>query len=355
MAYVKTIGLGKVYTGGERALFDVSFEVGEGEFFVLLGPSLAGKSTVLRTVAGLEDPTEGEIFLGGKSVAGVPPKDRDLTMIFPNSPLYPNLTVYDNMGYGLKLRKAPKEVVDMRVREVAAILGLGAFLQKRPKQLTALQRQRVALGRSIAREPALFLFDEPFGGLDDSLRAVMRAEILRLHIRLKKTFLYATDDPVEAMTVADRIGVMKDGFLLQIDSPQNLYDYPANLFVADMVGSLSFVRGAHLVKGEDGVAVEAEGERIPLGALCGRIADLDAYTETGREVIFAYRPEDASFEGDTRVGLDISHCMLFDGETERTLLTRDGAAAGAEFLPPTPKEMREAIERAKPQKIRKKK
>ncbi len=360
MADVAIKNLGMVYTGGTRALFDFSLEVKEGEFFALLGPESAGKSTVLRTVAGLEDPTEGEILLGGKSMDGVVPKDRNLAMIFPGGVLYPNLTVQENLGYGLKLRKAPPAVIERRVQDVAALLGLQSLLSKRPKQLTAAQRQRVALGRSIAREPDLFLFDEPFGGLDDALRLSMVEELVRLHIRLRKTFLYATENVAEAMTVGDRVGVMKDGFLLQVDSPANLYEYPANLFVADMVGGISFTRGAHIVSGEEGYAVEAEGERIPLGALKERIKDFGAYADTGREVILAYHNEDATLdENGARVGLDASRLLLFDGETERTLLSHDDgydkSAGGVDMLPPTVGEMRNAIEDAKPKKTKKSK
>lgn len=386
MADISIKDLNMVYTGGTQALFDVSLNVRDGEFFVLLGPTLSGKSTVLRLIAGLDEPTGGEISVGGKPFAGVPTKDRDLALIYPNSLVHNDRNVYENLGYGLKLRKAPKEVIDLRVRTVAELFGLTDVLSKRPKQLTAVQRQRVALGRSVAREPAAFLFDEPLGGFDDALRATMLQEISRLHIRLKRTFLYATEEVSEAMLLADRIAVMKDGFVLQIGTPQELYESPANLFVADMVCLISFTRGA-TIETEDGKAVVRAGEtKLPLGPLEERIPALAEYADTGREVVLAVRAEDVKVgEGDLEMTIDAAEngylslkagaltlgakgegepgstvhvfvdpasLLLFDGETERTLFARDGEEGA--LLPPSPARMRELAERAKPKKGRKK-
>ncbi|MGD2057449.1 MAG: ATP-binding cassette domain-containing protein, partial [Anaerolineales bacterium] len=225
--------------GEVTAVNNMKIEVKDKEFLVLVGPSGCGKTTALRLLAGLEEITEGQILIGDRVVNEVAPKDRDIAMVFQSYALYPHMSVYDNMAFGLRLRKTPREDIKRRVEEAADILGIGALLDRKPRQLSGGQRQRVAVGRAIVREPSVFLFDEPLSNLDAKLRVQTRAEITKLHQRLQTTFIYVTHDQVEAMTMASRIAVMKDGILQQIDTPQNLYDYPANVFVAGFIGSPS--------------------------------------------------------------------------------------------------------------------
>ena len=223
--------------GSVTAVNDLSIEIRDKEFLVLVGPSGCGKTTALRMIAGLEEVTSGEIAIGDRVVNDVSPKDRDIAMVFQSYALYPHMNVYDNMAFGLKMRHIPKTEIDRRVKEAASILGIGVLLERKPKQLSGGQRQRVALGRAIVREPAVFLMDEPLSNLDAKLRVATRAELIKLHQRLKTTIVYVTHDQVEAMTMGSRIAVMKDGILQQLDTPQVLYDHPANTFVAGFIGS----------------------------------------------------------------------------------------------------------------------
>jgi multiple sugar transport system ATP-binding protein len=223
--------------GETTAINDLNIAIDDKEFLVLVGPSGCGKSTALRCLAGLEEITSGRILIGSRDVSNVAPKDRDIAMVFQSYALYPHMSVYDNMAFGLKLRKTPKQEIDRRVKEAAETLGISHLLGRKPKQLSGGQRQRVAVGRAIVREPAVFLFDEPLSNLDAKLRVQTRAEISKLHQRLQTTFIHVTHDQVEAMTMASRIAVMKDGVLQQLDSPQNLYDNPVNVFVAGFIGS----------------------------------------------------------------------------------------------------------------------
>ncbi len=222
---------------GTAAVTNVSLEIVDKEFFILVGPSGCGKSTTLRMVAGLEEVSDGEIWIGGRKVNDVPPKDRDIAMVFQNYALYPHMTVYENMAFGLKLRKYSKREIEMRVKEAAEILNMGNLLERKPKELSGGQRQRVAVGRAIVRKPKVFLFDEPLSNLDAKLRVQMRAELSKLHDRLQTTIIYVTHDQVEAMTMGDKICVMKDGVIQQIAPPLQLYNRPANRFVAGFVGS----------------------------------------------------------------------------------------------------------------------
>jgi multiple sugar transport system ATP-binding protein len=237
MAQVEFRHVWKIFPGDVTAVRDADFTIREGEFMVIVGPSGCGKSTTLRMVAGLEDVTRGEIAIDGRVVNDVAPKDRDIAMVFQNYALYPHMTVYDNMAFGLKMRKYPKDEIDARVREAGEILGLTELLERKPKALSGGQRQRVAVGRAIVRKPKVFLFDEPLSNLDAKLRVQMRAEISRLHQRLGATMLYVTHDQVEAMTMGSRITLMKDGDIQQIDAPLALYRRPANRFVAGFIGS----------------------------------------------------------------------------------------------------------------------
>ena len=237
MASIILKNICKVYPGNVTAVCDVNLVIEDKEFVVLVGPSGCGKSTTLRMIAGLEEITEGELYIGDRLVNEVAPKDRDIAMVFQNYALYPHMTVYKNMAFSLQLRKMPKAVIDEKVRVAAKVLDIEHLLNRKPKALSGGQRQRVALGRAMVRNPAAFLLDEPLSNLDAKLRTTMRTEITKLHRKLGTTFVYVTHDQIEAMTMGDRIVVMKDGYIQQIDTPQNLYDSPENLFVAGFIGS----------------------------------------------------------------------------------------------------------------------
>ena len=237
MASLSLRGIYKKYPGGFFAVKDVNLEITDKEFIILVGPSGCGKSTTLRMIAGLEEISEGELYIGDRLVNDIAPKDRDIAMVFQNYALYPHMTVYDNMAFGLKLRKVPKDEIDRKVKEAAKILDLEHLLDRKPKAMSGGQRQRVALGRAIVRSPQVFLLDEPLSNLDAKLRAQMRTEIAKLHQKLGTTFIYVTHDQTEAMTMGDRIVVMKDGIIQQVDTPQALYEKPCNKFVAGFLGS----------------------------------------------------------------------------------------------------------------------
>ncbi|MDD6278352.1 MAG: ABC transporter ATP-binding protein [Ruminococcus sp.] len=237
MAGLTLKGIYKKYPGGVVAVSDVNLEIRDKEFIVLVGPSGCGKSTTLRMIAGLEEISEGELYIGDRLVNDIAPKDRDIAMVFQNYALYPHMTVFENMAFGLKLRKVPKDEIERKVNEAAKILDLTHLLDRKPKAMSGGQRQRVALGRAIVRSPQVFLLDEPLSNLDAKLRAQMRTEISKIHKKLGTTFIYVTHDQTEAMTMGDRIVCMKDGFVQQIDTPQNLYENPTNKFVAGFLGS----------------------------------------------------------------------------------------------------------------------
>ncbi len=288
MARVELRNVTKVYDNQVVAVRDASLTINDKEFLVLVGPSGCGKSTLLRMIAGLEDITSGEILIDGQVVNDVPPKDRDIAMVFQNYALYPHMTVFENMAFGLKLRKFPREEIERRVREAAEILGLTEFLGRKPKALSGGQRQRVALGRAIVRKPKVFLFDEPLSNLDAKLRVQMRIEISRLHQRLQTTMIYVTHDQIEAMTMGDRIVVMKDGVIQQVDTPMTLYNNPVNLFVAGFIGSpaMNFITG-HIVK-KDG-ALRFESPVFSFTVPEEHQTSLTPYI--GLEVILGVRPE----------------------------------------------------------------
>ena len=295
MASVSLQHIYKVYQGGVTAVSDFCLDIEDKEFIVLVGPSGCGKSTTLRMVAGLEEISDGELYIGDKLVNDVAPKDRDIAMVFQNYALYPHMTVYDNMAFGLKLRKTPKDEIKRRVEEAARILDISHLLNRKPKALSGGQRQRVALGRAIVREPLVFLFDEPLSNLDAKLRVAMRTEITKLHNRLETTFIYVTHDQTEAMTMASRIVVMKDGVVQQVDTPQNLYDYPINEFVAGFIGSpqMNFFNVTLKREGQDVVAVfgdDQEENRIVVPGY--KVEKFTDESVIGREVIMGIRPED---------------------------------------------------------------
>jgi len=290
MASLSFRHLYKKYPGGVTAVSDFCLEVKDKEFIIFVGPSGCGKSTTLRMIAGLEEITEGELFIGDRLVNDIAPKDRDIAMVFQNYALYPHMTVFDNMAFGLKLRKTPKEEIKRKVEQAAKILDITHLLDRRPKQLSGGQKQRVALGRAIVRNPKVFLLDEPLSNLDAKLRAAMRTELTKIHKQLGTTFVYVTHDQVEAMTMATRIVVMKDGIIQQVDTPQNLYDMPVNLFVAGFIGTpqMNFINADLVGKGSD-VYVSWGANSIKLPAEKANNPVLKDYI--GKEVIIGIRPE----------------------------------------------------------------
>lgn len=275
--------------GEVTAVNDITINVKDKEFLVLVGPSGCGKSTCLRLIAGLEELSDGNIYIGDRLVNDIAPKDRDIAMVFQSYALYPHMSVYDNLAFGLKLRKTPRKEIEQRVHQAAEILGIRELLQRKPKQLSGGQRQRVALGRAIVREPQVFLMDEPLSNLDAKLRVQTRAELIKLHQRLQTTVIYVTHDQVEAMTMGSRIAVLRDGILQQLDTPQTVYDTPSNMFVAGFIGSpaMNFFKAA--LKGSDGNMVIDTGQfqlRVP-AAITPKLTPL-----VGKDVMLGIRPED---------------------------------------------------------------
>ena len=373
MASVTLKNIYKIYSGGVTAVTDFNLDIADKEFIILVGPSGCGKSTTLRMIAGLEEISKGELYIGDVLSNDIAPKDRDIAMVFQNYALYPHMTVFDNMAFGLKLRKTPKAEIKQRVEEAAKILDISHLLNRKPKALSGGQRQRVALGRAIVREPKVFLFDEPLSNLDAKLRVAMRTEITKLHQRLQTTFIYVTHDQTEAMTMASRIVVMKDGFVQQVDTPQNLYDYPANLFVAGFIGSpqMNFFTVKLVKEGNDVAAVFGDnkiiippsklakfadedyiGKEVYMGIRPENIHDEDVFIQaapnavvdcnvevtelmgsetylylstSGKEenIIARVNPRTTSRAGQkVQIAFDVNHLHFFDKETETTLLTR---------------------------------
>jgi multiple sugar transport system ATP-binding protein len=303
MATVVLQNIGKKYDNGFEAVNDLNLDIADGEFLVLVGPSGCGKTTALRMVAGLEDITSGELRIGDRRVNEVPPKDRDIAMVFQSYALYPHMTVAENIGFGLKLRKMPKDEIDRRVREAARMLALEENLDRRPKQLSGGQRQRVAMGRAIVREPQVFLMDEPLSNLDAKLRVQMRGEISRIQQRLGVTTLYVTHDQVEAMTMGHRVAVMKRGVLQQVDTPQFIYDNPANLFVAGFIGSPPMNLCEAGLSADNGVVAHIGDQKITIDeSLVAKRPGLVEAAKAGRKVVLGIRPEnmeDAALAGTT--------------------------------------------------------
>jgi multiple sugar transport system ATP-binding protein len=295
MARVQLKNIYKRYTADVATVKDLNLDIADREFLVLVGPSGCGKSTTLRMIAGLEEISEGELWIGDRMVNDVHPKDRDIAMVFQNYALYPHMTIYDNMAFGLKLRKVDKKEIDQRVREAAKILDIEHLLDRKPKALSGGQRQRVALGRAIVREPQVFLMDEPLSNLDAKLRVQMRAEIAKLHQRLQTTVIYVTHDQTEAMTMGDRIVVMKDGLVQQVGTPQEIYNHPNNMFVASFIGSpaMNFLRG-NLVEENGAIFFRSEGINIKLPE--GRYQALRNAGAVGKQVVLGIRPENVHDE-----------------------------------------------------------
>lgn len=406
MANLKLAGVSKIYPSGKMALFNVSFSSSDSEFIAVTGGSLSGKSTLLRIIAGLEEATAGDIFIGDKLMNEADPKDRDVAMIFGSNTLYPSLSVADNMAYGLKMRNVPAAVILQRVKVVAEMLGLTEVLYRKPKALTSTQRLLTTYGRAIVREPKLYLFDDPLAGLDEKLRADMRGVLVNLQARVKGTFIYATKSISEAMSMATRIVILKDGFVQQVDTPRNLYDYPANAYVGFFVGSptMNLVQHAKVIREEDGIYCTFDDKKFALPEnIISRWTGIEEYIGTEKEVTLGIRPEDikvdadgALWEGEVcgadnadgaslaeidiskNVSLtvfydkpvrgekhkllpDLTRLYVFDGETQLTLLARDeGYIADeknteADFVPLTKGETEERIKQFTPPKQAKKK
>ena len=280
----------KRYPGGVTAVSDFCLEIKDKEFIIFVGPSGCGKTTTLRMISGLEEITEGELYIGDRLVNDVAPKDRDIAMVFQNYALYPHMSVFENMAFGLKLRKTPKEEIKRRVEEAARILDIAHLLDRKPKALSGGQKQRVALGRAIVRNPKVFLLDEPLSNLDAKLRAAMRTELTKLHDKVQTTFIYVTHDQVEAMTMATRIDVMKDGLIQQVDTPQQLYDNPCNMFVAGFIGTpqMNFLNATLSKKGDNVYATIGSNEfKLP----AEKAANEALQEYIGKEVIVGIRPE----------------------------------------------------------------
>ena len=312
MASLSLTNVCKVYPNGFEAVKDFSLEVEDQEFIIFVGPSGCGKSTTLRMIAGLEEISSGEFYIDGKLMNDVEPKDRDIAMVFQNYALYPHMTVFDNMAFGLKLRKVPKDEIKRKVEEAAKILDLEKLLDRKPKALSGGQRQRVAMGRAIVRNPKVFLMDEPLSNLDAKLRVQMRSEIASLHNRLKATIIYVTHDQTEAMTLGTRIVVLKDGVIMQVDSPQKLYNEPNNLFVAGFIGSpqMNFI-DCTIEKGKEGYGVNFAGKLIPLPQ--GKFPDKLMAEYAGKTVVLGVRPEDFHTESAL---LEMSEDSTVEAEVE---------------------------------------
>ncbi|MDE7263811.1 MAG: sn-glycerol-3-phosphate ABC transporter ATP-binding protein UgpC [Anaeroplasmataceae bacterium] len=307
MANVSLRNINKIYPNGVQAVFDFNLEIEDKDFIVLVGPSGCGKSTTLRMVAGLEEITSGELLIDGEIMNDIPAKNRSIAMVFQSYALYPHMTVFDNMAFGLKLRKIPKPEIKKRITEVAATLGLEAFLDRKPKALSGGQRQRVALGRAIVRDAKVFLFDEPLSNLDAKLRVQMRTEIAKIHKNIGATSLYVTHDQIEAMTMASRIVVMKDGYIQQIGTPKEIYNSPANVFVGSFIGtpSMNFLPGKI---NEEGKFVSSN-QTITLPLHKKHVKVIEEQSLYGKDVLLGIRPEDILYENgkvkDSTIEVDV--------------------------------------------------
>ena len=322
MAGISLKNVQKIYSGNVTAVHKFNLDIKDKEFVVLVGPSGCGKSTTLRMIAGLEDISEGELYIGYRLVNDVQPKDRNIAMVFQNYALYPHMTVFENMAFGLKLRKVPKDEIKRKVEEVAGILDITHLLNRKPKALSGGQRQRVALGRAMVRNPDVFLLDEPLSNLDAKLRTTMRSEIIKLHRRLDATFVYVTHDQTEAMTMGDRIVVMKDGHIQQVDTPQRLFNFPANVFVAGFIGSpqMNFIN-SKVVKYENKYFIEFSGSLMSVPQrFMDKIKDYE-----NKEVIMGVRPEDIIIEEKSEVKASVDIMEVMGSEAYVYLKLNDGS------------------------------
>ena len=301
MANLQLKSVSKIYPSGALALYKVNLELKSGEFVAVVGGEKSGKTTLLRLVAGLDETTEGQIIVGEKDVTQESSRDRDVAMIFQGNTLYPSLNIFENMAYGLRIRKASNTVIEQRVKAAAEILGLTDVLYRKPKVLTTEQKQKAAFGRAIVREPKLYLLDDPISGISPDVRERLRSVLINLQVRMNGTFVYASKNVNEALTMATRMVVLREGFLQQVDTPANLYDYPATAYVAFTIGSptVNFVNGATVEKDGDNVYAVSGGVRFPLPEnIVKRFASLDEYAGTGKKIILGIRPEDMTVGAD---------------------------------------------------------
>ncbi len=405
MAGLKLNGINMVYPSGETALRDVSLETGDKEFLVVVGGANSGKSTLLKIIAGLEEPVSGTVVVDGKDVTEADAKDRDLAMVLRGNTLFANMNVYDNMGFGLKQRKVSQTVIDQRVKAAANILGLTEVLYRKPKMLTAAERQRAAIGRAIVREPSVYLFDEPLAGLDEKLGKEILNIIVNLQARMEGAFVYATKNLSEALAIGTRIAVLKEGFLQQVDTPANLYDYPVNAYVAFYIGSpaINFIKDVKIRKESGRYSAEFGGESLELSEkIVARFENIDEYAENGKTVVLGIRPEDAALvstggelkckvnkietdgenvfaecnvnggtsmivcgQSDVKNGenaeikIDCDRVYVFDGLTRLTLLMRDEGYKGtghkdADFVPLSFEEEQRLTRKSAPDKTKNK-
>ncbi|MCD8293867.1 MAG: ABC transporter ATP-binding protein [Clostridia bacterium] len=417
MSSLKLTSVNKIFPSGVPALTDINFEMDDHEFIVVVGQEKSGKSTLVRTICGLEDSSSGTIEMDGKDITGSEPKTRDMAVVFRGDSLFPGDTIFDNLGYGLKVRKAPQTLIEEKVKVVSQVLGITDLLYKKPKNLTAAEKLKVSMGRALVREPRIYLFDEPLNGLDSKLRADMLNLIINLQVRTKGSFIYATRNLQDALAIGTRLVVMREGFIQQIDTPANLYDYPANTYVAFYIGepTMNLIFGAQLVSTEDGgVAVKGDFGSIPVSAKTkARIENLKDYLDKGRKVVLGIRPEDTQiveeggyFSGkvsennyagnaiyteinagrsvllvkfkevgtdwngditdgtpvkdhDVQVKADTDHLYLFDGETRLTILAKDEgyqktSHKDADRMPKSYLEEREILKELAPKKKKKK-
>ncbi|PAB60290.1 ABC transporter ATP-binding protein [Anaeromicrobium sediminis] len=340
MAGLSLKNIEKKYPNGFHAVKNLNLEIHDKEFLILVGPSGCGKSTTLRMVAGLEDISSGEMYIGDRIVNEVEPKDRDIAMVFQNYALYPHMTIYDNMAFSLKLRKLSKEDIDKKVKEAANILGIESLLDRKPKELSGGQRQRVALGRAIVRKPKVFLMDEPLSNLDAKLRVQMRTELSKLHQELQTTFIYVTHDQTEAMTMGSRIAVMKDGILQQVADPQTIYTNPTNMFVASFIGSpqMNFI-DCKVVK-DNGVSLDYKGHNICITK--ERTKSLEESVYLGKDVVLGIRPENILVNNESPIKAKVEVKEMLGSETY-LYLNMDGKNMIARVEPSLQVEIGEVI------------
>lgn len=372
MANLKLENVSKAYPSGTLALYKINLELPDSQFIAVIGGEKSGKTTLLRVIAGLEEATAGKVKIGDKDVTTADPKDRDVAMIFQGDTLYKPYSVYDNLAYGLKLRKANANLIEQRIKVVADVLGITDILNRKPKALTAEQKKIVAFGRAMVREPKLYLLDDPLAGINGELKSKLRSLLINIQVRMKGTFIYATKNVNEALTMATRVLVLREGMLQQIDTPSNLYDYPVNAYVAFLVGSptVNFLNDAVVVKGENGYAVTSNGVTLPLPEnIVKRFEKIDEYVKEGKKVIVGVRPEDMCIGADgpegvvtecatiagksycdcdcgklsfvvkgegakgdnVRLQADMTHAFVFDSVTRLTLLKRDGGYVNTGF------------------------
>lgn len=327
MSSLNLNSISKKYPSGTTALHNVSLEAGDKEFLVIVGGEKCGKSSLLKVIAGLEEPSSGTVLIDGKDVTESEPKDRDVAMVLRGDTLYPTLNVYDNMAFGLRLRKAPQALIDQRVKVAANILGLNEILYRKPKVLSAAVRQRVAIARAIVREPRLYLFDEPLAGIDETLRRDMLNVIINLQARMNGTFIYATKNLSEALTIGTRIVILKNGLIQQIDTPSNLYDYPANTYVAFFIGSptINFIKDVKIVKEDEGYAAEFKAGKFKLAEnIVSRFEKISEYAQSGKAVILGIRPEDVKYAADGPLSAKIGKTEEADGVTYAECTLSDG-------------------------------